>query len=238
MNVWRRELAGLGVVLALVLLAFVGIAVISPVGAAPGRGLVAEALGQPGLPLELTRTTAQSYSVTRETRLSYTLANRSGYDVEEVSLVIASFDADGKPRAGQVVHEKISLAAGDKVRRDLALGNLLYVDPRKEYARIVVGIGSVRGDQLSWSVPLLELITAMKGESAVPAPEPLSATEQAAEGSSECGCAFFCGETGLCPKVAQKLCEPRGVCTFSCTCGAEPCTCTFSCCANPDIPLP
>ncbi|MFQ5778623.1 MAG: hypothetical protein ACE5IP_11520 [Terriglobia bacterium] len=194
-------------------------------------GLTAEALSQPGMPVEISNVRVQSNIVTRETKIQYKVMNSSNNSIEELRLILLFFRADRSPRGGQVVHEKVNLQPGEQQQRRLRLSNLLYLNPMKDNARIVVALEGARGDSLSWTSALLpELVAAMKGQShfqtAVPVVQTF--TTPGASQSGACDCKEFCGEDGTCAKLAVKFCGNRGVNTFSCTCGAE-CSCSFSC---------
>lgn len=210
------------------LVALVSVGLVSD--ASPIRGLTAEALRQPGLSIELSNVAVRSLPITHETFVDYTLENRFPYALKQVGFVVAVLGADGSPRAGELVCQAIDVKSGQRLDREMRLGNLLYVDGRKASARIVVAIRGYTDD-------LGRYAQASSVESLVAAAvrnEPLELTTQEEPPTEPpCGnCQQYCGSTGSCAQTARTMCGSRGVCEFSCSCNTQGCSCQFSCCSK------
>ena len=186
---------------------------------APGLiGVSARIVPQPDLPFEITSVSHSSDIVTRDSSLRYSVTNRGGYPLTQLSLLIVQFDSTGKIRAVQKTGQALDVAPGKSSQRDLRLSNLLYANPTTDYAEFAVAVMEAQTGPLAWrqSLPLNELTIALNAAAPVP-------VEQAdVVVASECP--GICLE---CRDLANSLCGPG--CTQSFACSRSTCSCSFTC---------
>jgi len=188
-------------------------------------GLDGEALAQPGLPIELSRVSVDSSIVTRETWLSYTVANRGTYPLEEVTLSVLVFGEHGNVRGGQTSSQNVSVEPGGKKKQELRLSNLLYVDSTEDYSRIVVAVEGWRDGKSRWrqSASFQDLLAAMNAGTALPAWQSSPVSLGSAQTAATCG-EDFCND---CFAKAKEACGPKGIRSWKCI--LSTCHCEFSC---------
>jgi hypothetical protein len=128
-----------------------------------GPGLATEALVQPNLPILIENVNVVSEPITRSIKLEYTATNRGSEQVTQIALAVVMFDWDGNVRGAERVTDKIELRPGEKERHELALNNLLYVDPMQTWTRFAVGLVGARTPSGQWTpdTPLSDLMGAM-----------------------------------------------------------------------------
>jgi hypothetical protein len=191
--------------------------------------LKAEALSQPGLPLEISNVSARSDVVTRETWVHFTITNRGTEPLHEASYLAILFGQKGNVRGGQTSCENIGLAPGQRLDRELRLGNRLFVPPGQGNVRVALGVESVRGEFFSWTAASSpsDLLSAMStGEPLSAGAVSMTAITTAAEQPSKPCADDFCSN---CQQSAITVCGSAGVKSFNCTIGTTACTCSFEC---------
>lgn len=188
-----------------------------------GSGLVTETLAQPNLPILMENVNVISEPITRSMRLEYTATNRCSEPVTQIGLAVVMFDWDRNVRGGERVTDKIELRPGEKEQHELALNNLLYVDPMQTWTRFAVGLVGARTPSGGWTpdTPLSDLLGAMSDSRASTAGPQFEATAASAQQvqTRRTECQAFnnstCGEGN----VQSAMCSgtyPN--CTISVTC--------------------
>jgi hypothetical protein len=188
-----------------------------------GPGLITETLVQPNLPILIENVNVVSEPITRSTKLEYTVTNRSSEQATQIALAVVMFDWDRSVRGAERVTDKIDLRPGEKEQHELALNNLLYVDPMQTWTRFAVGLVGARTPSGGWmpDTPLSDLLGAMSDSRASTAGPRFEATAASAQQVQTCRteCQAFnnstCGEGN----VQSAMCSgtyPN--CTMSVTC--------------------
>lgn len=188
-----------------------------------GPGLVTETLVQPNLPILIENVNVVSEPITRSIKLEYTVTNRGSEQVTQIALAVVTFDWDHNVRGAERVTDKIELRPGEKEQHELALNNLLYVDPMQTWTRFAVGLVGARTPTGGWTpdTPLSDLLGAMSDSRASTAGPRFEATAASAQQVQTCRteCQAFnnstCGEGN----VQSAMCSgtyPN--CTMSVTC--------------------
>ena len=188
-----------------------------------GPGLVTEALAQPNLPIVIENVNIVSEPITRSIKLEYTVTNRGSEQATQIALAVVMFDWDRSVRGAERVTDKIELRPGEKEQHELALNNLLYVDPMQTWTRFAVGLVGARTPSGGWTpdTPLSDLLGALSESRASTAGPRFEATAASAQQVQTCRteCQAFnnstCGEGN----VQSAMCSgtyPN--CTMSVTC--------------------
>ena len=188
-----------------------------------GPGLVTEVLSQPNLPVLIENVNVVSEPITRSMKLEYTATNRGSEQVTQIDLAVVMFDWDRNVRGAERVTDKIEVRPGEKEQHELALNNLLYVDPMQTWTRFSVGLVGARTPSGGWTpdTPLSDLLGALGGSRASTAGPRFEATAASAQQVQTCRaeCQAFnvstCGEGN----VQSAMCSgtyPN--CTMSVTC--------------------
>ena len=190
---------------------------------ATAPGVSAQVLSQPGLPIEITDVSLQSDIVTRETTLHYSVMNRAQEPLKQLSFFIVAFDSSGDVEGGQAACEAADVAPGAIQVRTLRLGNLLYLDPNEDYARVVVSVEGARTERAAWASTLepTQVVAAMRdGDTA-----PVGRAGLGSLGTLAATCPLtFCDS---CFDKAIAACK-CGIKSFSCITNGS-CTCSFTC---------
>lgn len=224
-NIWRVSYP-LGISLTILAIALAAFGVTRPfhgkASTSGGPGLATEALVQPNLPIVIENVNVISEPITRSMKLEYTVTNRGPEPVTQIALAVVMFDWDRNVRGAERVTDKIELRPGEKEQHELALNNLLYVDPMQTWTRFAVGLVGARTPSGGWTpdTPLSDLLGAMsdsRASTAGPRFEAAASAPQVQTCRTECQ-AFnnsTCGEGN----IQSAMCSgtyPN--CTMSVTC--------------------